>query len=178
MSERQAKLKRKNEVSEVKKTKKRTKGEIITNVIIVAAVVAVLGLGGWAIASKYMVNDTQNNQQNEQTTDDASQQQTVPTVGEYAETLGMSAEDFMKEYGLEGNDAVTVDTDMETASQQMTFANYAKMSGTDTAGMRESMGLDNSVTDDMPMSEVYQIMAEKMGNTGEETSGEQTEGNE
>lgn len=175
MSERQAKLKRKNESGEVTAKRKKTKGEIITNVIIVAAVIAVLGLGSWAVASKYIVKDN-SNQQDTQVTDDNASQQTIPTVGEYAENLGMSTEDFMKEYGVEGNDAVTADTDMETASQQMTLANYAKMSGTDAAGLRESFGLDDTVSDDTLMSEVNQIMAEKEASEESENNAE-TENN-
>lgn len=161
MSERQARIRRKSEAEEVKTVKKKSKAEIITNVVICVAVVAVLGLGGWAVASKYQNNaaQTQAEADSQDISADAAQQ-SVPTIEEYAQSLGMTGEEFIKEYGLDSNEEVTPYMEMTLATEYMTLANYAKMIGSETAEVRESMGIDDTFADDTLMGEIFAAQAD------------------
>lgn len=175
MSERQAKIKRKNEIEENKNIHKKTKkSDVLFNVILVVVTVAILGLGAWAVASKYTTNGTSDTT-TEQSVDDSASQET-PTVEEYAESLGQTAEEFMTEYGLDQNSEVTKDMQMTLATEYMTLANYAKLSGTDTQTMKDSMGLseDETITDDTVMSDIYDKMMSSADN-GEAESDTESE---
>lgn len=178
MSERQAKkIRKENPVSENTKRKK-TKSEILTNSIIAVLVIAFIGLGSWAVYSKFDTN--KDAVQNETVTDTgadagAEEQAQATTVAQAAEEAGMSTEDYLAEYGLDSIDDITGDTEMSVAVEYMTFANYAKLSGTDTATLRESAGLDDSISDDTPMSEVFAAIQSQSDAQSEETEAEQTE---
>lgn len=163
MSERQAKMKRKNEGVEERVVKKKSKAEIITNIIICVAIVAVLGLGVWAVASKYQ-SDAQQAQAEVNTEDlsDDSAQQSIPTIEEYAQSVGMTGEEFIKEYGLDSNEEVTPDMDISEATGYMTLGNYAKMAGAEVSEIKESMGIDASFTEDSLMSEIFAAQTEQI----------------
>lgn len=153
MSERQAKLKRKNEACEVKK-KKRSPLEVVTNIILVLLILAVLGVGGWAVYNKLSqapANDDQAVTDNVQDSDT-----TVPTIAEYAATEGKEVDEFLAEYGLSSEDGVTEDMLITDIVDKLTLANYAKLMGTDTAALKESMGLGEDYSDDTPMSVVIE----------------------
>lgn len=160
MSERQARIKRKNEGVEERVVKKKSKAEIITNIIICVAVVAVLVLGVWAVASKYQ-SDAQQAQTdvNTENVSDDSAQQSIPTIEEYAQSVGMTGEEFIKEYGLDSNEEVTPSMELSMATEYMTLGNYAKMVGAEVSEIRESMGIDETFTDDSLMSEILAAQA-------------------
>lgn len=172
MSERQAKLKRKNEKTEEQHhSKKRSKGEIITNVVIGVTIAACLGLGGWAIADKHMTKaqQTVSQDQTADTQQDASTQQ-VPTIEEYAQSMGMTGEDFIKEYGLDqsGQD-ISPSMEMTLATEYMTLGNYAKLQGQDVETVKQSMGLEDSgYNEDTMMSEVLADMQTSAGTADEQ----------
>lgn len=150
MSERQAKLKRKNEIIETPK-KKRNPMDIVFNIIIVVLIVAVLGVGSWAVYSKY-------SQMPKDTTSEGTEQ-AVPTLAEYAETLGLSVEEFVADYGLTGDEGITAETDMNEVINHLTVANYAKLSQTDAKTILDSFGADNGYTEETLMSDIFADLA-------------------
>ena len=177
MSERQAKLKRKNESQEVQHHhRKRSKGEIITNVVIGVAIAACLGLGGWAIADKHQSKAQQTAAQDQAadtSAQDTASQQQVPTIEEYAQSLGMTGEDFIKEYGLDkSGEEISPSMEMTLATEYMTLGNYAKLQGQDVETVKQSMGLENSdYNEDTMMSEVLANMqAAQAAADGQETT--------
>lgn len=141
MSERQAKLKRKNEIKETPK-KKKSAMDIIFNIIIVVLILAVLGIGSWAVYSKYSQMPAGDTTENAQT----------PTVAEYAQTEGIAVDEFLAQYGLGEVSEITADSQITDIIPHMTLANYAAFSGTDVAEMKESMGLGEEYADDTLMS--------------------------
>ncbi len=175
MSERQAKKKRKIEASEVVSTKrKKTKAEILTNAIIAVLIVALVGLGSWAVYGEIKGN-LEAASQEVTTTDDTAVQQTAPTVAEYANTLGMSTEEFLAEYGLDTNSEVNADMDMTLATEYMTLGNYAKMVGQEVADVKTSMGIDDSFDENSIMSDIFAVMQEQVMAEAETTEAEATE---
>ena len=160
MSERQVKKIRKENPVEETKVKKKSKSDILTNSIIVVLIVAVLGLGSWAVYSKFASeNATEQtgvvDESNVVTNDEQVQ---TPTIAEAAAEAGMTTEDYMAEYGLDSIENVTADTLMTDAISYMTLANYAKLSGMDVSEFREMNGIDESYSDDMTMEEISEAM--------------------
>ena len=145
MSERQAKKARKIQTTEQAASKKKSKGDIITNSIITVAIIAVLGLGTWAVYNEYKGQST--------ATAGDIVEQTSQTVDEYAASVGMTTEDFIAEYGLDP-EVVTGDMDIAMAQEQMTLGNYAKMMGQDTQAVIESFGIENNYDENTLMSQV------------------------
>lgn len=164
MSERQTKLKRKNEIIETPK-KKRNPIDVVFNIIIVVLIVAVLGVGSWAVYSKYsqMPKDTIS-----ETTD-----QMVPTLEQYAATLGLSVEEFIADYGLVGVEGITAETDMNEVMNHLTVANYARIAQTDAKTVLESLGADKGYTEETLMSDIYADLAAEAET--QETSDDVTE---
>lgn len=144
MSERQAKLKRKNEVVNAPE-KKKSALDIVSNIIIVVLILAVLGIGGWAVYSKY------GQKPSNQVTD-------PPTITEYAQTEGMSVEDFLAKYGLSEVTEINGDTSIAEAMSYMSLSNYATFVGTDVSVIKESLKLGEEITDETPMAVVFETM--------------------
>lgn len=157
MSERQSKLKRKNEntQTDVVKKKKKSKAEIITNMIICVAVIAVLGLGGWAIATKPQDNNTPA----QDVTDGMTS--STPTIEQYAQSMGMTGEKFIKEYGLDEFESITPDTDLEFATEYMSLKNYAKLVNSDVETIKAEMGIDENVKEETAMGEIFYELQQK-----------------
>lgn len=146
MSERQAKLKRKNEVVDAPVKKKKSALDIVSNIIIVVLILAVLGIGGWAVYSKFSQMPS-------------SEEVATPTISEYAQSEGISVEEFLAKYGLSEVPEITGDSLISDAMSYMTLGNYAALVGTDVAEIKASMGLSEEYADDTPMSVIYEEMA-------------------
>ena len=146
MSERQAKLKRKNEVVNAPAKKKKSALDIASNIIIVVLILAVLGIGGWAVYSKFSQMPS-------------NQDVVAPTISEYAQSEGITVEEFLTKYGLSEVPEITGDSLISDAMSYMTLGNYAALVGTDVAEIKEGMGLGEEYTDDTPMSVIYEEMA-------------------
>lgn len=142
MSERQAKLKRKNEVVDAP-VKKKSALDIVSNIVIVVLILAVLGIGGWAVYSKYSQMPSSN-------------EAITPTISEYAETQGITAEEFIEAYGLNGVAEITSDSLVTDAMLYMTLGNYATFAGADVEEVREGMGIGDQYTDDTLMSVILE----------------------
>ena len=172
MSERQAKLRRKNEVKETPK-KKKSAVDVIFNIIIVILVLAVLGIGGYAVYNKYKQAPQQDSTATD-TTQMTDEQQVAPTIAEYAQTeKGMDAETFMAEFGLVGIEGVTAESLMTDAMNYLTLANFAKLSDMDVATVKEQYGLSDEYSEDTLMGDIF---AEQMAaaETEAETATEET----
>ena len=145
MSERQAKLKRKNEVVNTP-AKKKSALDIVSNIIIVVLILAVLGIGCWAVYSKFSQMPS-------------NEEAVTPTISEYAQTEGITVEEFLIKYGLSEVPELTGDSLISDAMSYMTLGNYAALVGTDVSEIKASMGLAEDYADDTPMSVIYEEMA-------------------
>lgn len=145
MSEKQAKKQRKTQPEEAKK---HTKGKSSAgfNAVLALIVVAVLALGGYALVSSYLENKAN------QPSDDTGN--TTQTVAQYAQDAGMTADEFLTAYGLEGNEEITADTDINTATGAMTVEKFAEFSETTVDELKEQYGLGDEVTNDMIWNDV------------------------
>ena len=162
MSERQAKTKRKNEIKQTP-AKKKNALDIISNIIIVVLVLTVLGIGGWAVYSKF------SQMPKEGTTEDI----TTPTISETAEEEGISVEEFLAKYGLSETEGLTPDTEITEMMTHMTLENYAKFSGADVETIVQSMGLAKEYANDTLMSEILADMTAVQQETAEEAQPEE-----
>lgn len=155
MSEKQARIKRKNEPqAEAKKQKKSVWG----NVIITVVILAFLGLAGYALKDniKAILPEKPEKEQ---------------TVADLAKARDMSVEEFISEFGLDSEE-VTKDTTESEAVNKLTVANYAKFNNQTKEELLEQYGIE-SADDDMLWQDAYGLMpmskyAETMGITFDE----------
>ena len=122
MSERQAKKKRLN-MAESENIEVKSKNGILTYIIITVVVVVIVALGVFAILDKQSKKADENQVI---VTDTATPDGNVDTLAAYANDIGMTPEQFIKEYGLEGNPEITPQTDLYTTFGNMTVENFAK----------------------------------------------------
>ena len=141
MSEKQAKKQRK---SQPEGAKKHTKGQSSAgfNAVLILIVVVVLALGGYALGRSYMEKKAN------QPADDSTN--TTQTVAQYAEANDTTAEEFLAAYGLDDNEEITADTDINTAMGAMTVAKYVEFCGKSVDELTYGLG---DVADDMTWSE-------------------------
>ena len=168
MSERQARLKRKNPHEETVTVKKSKKSDIITNLIIAIITVAIIALGAWAVYSKYHTpaEDTE-------VTDSADESAAqVQTVAQAAEEKGLSADEFIAEYGLENVEDITGDSDFQAVMQSMTLENYAKYLDEDLDELISSANVDAELTGDTTVGEVMELVAQAQAEAEAETETE------
>ena len=163
MSERQAKSKRKNEIKHTP-VKKKSALDIISNIIIVVLILTVLGIGVWAVYSKF------SQMPQEGTTEDI----TTPTISEAAQQEAISVEEFLANYGLSEAEGLTGDTEITEIMPLMTLENYAKFSGADVETIKQGMGLTKDYSNDTLMSEILADMtaAEQHDHSEEENTEE------
>ena len=151
MSERQARIKRKNEPQQEVKKKK---GSIAGNVIITIIVIAFLGLGLYAIKDKLPKPAPK-----------------PTTVSKLAKGMDMSVEDFLKEYGLDGDETVTKDTLQEDFESKLTVANYAKYIGKTVAELASENGLAEDIDENALWTEAqaeYEMISHFLQKQNEE----------
>ena len=165
MSERKAKSKKTEEIL-VNTKKKKTKFEIISNISLNVALVAILGVGVWAVTSHYQANKAVEgtpvveNADNGQQANPTDAEQEIPTLAKYCEQEGTTPEAFAKEYGLELGKDVTVDTLMSDAVNKLTLANYAKMAKMDVATIRQQLNVPADIKDTDIMMDVFTKISE------------------
>ena len=157
MSERQARIKRKNEPQN-EEVKKRSKGSVWMNVVITVIILAFLGLAGYALKDniKAMLPEKPEKE---------------PTVADLAKNRDISVEEFLSEYGLEGEELTADSTETDVMSK-LTVENYAKYTEQTVEELLSSYGIEG-VENDMLWQEAYQYIpmgnyAETMGTTFEE----------
>lgn len=156
MSERQSRIKRKNEPEKVEK---KSKGSAVMNTVITLIIVVFLGLAGYALKDNIKallpekpVKET--------------------TVADIIKEKDMTLEEFLTEYGLGEDSEVTEETTEAVFQSKLTVANYAKYEGKTAEELLEEYGIEGA-EDDMLWTDAYGLMpmgkyAEQMGMTFED----------
>lgn len=132
-----------------KRNKHAGKGDttnVLINIVIVVVVLAVLGLGAWAVVPKITQNLQEKAQNQELTDSDIQQQQQIVTVGQRAQAEGISLDEYKAKYGL--GDDVNGDTSFDQALYAMNLTNYAAAQGISVEDVRSQFELPESVKDD------------------------------
>ncbi len=162
MSERKAKTKRKNEIKQTTK-KKMSALDVISNIIIIILILTVLGVGGWAVYSKF----------SQMPKEDTTETIVTPTISQTAEEEGISVEEFLSRYGLSETEGLTGDTEITEMMPLMTLENYAKFSGADVETIKQGMGISEDYANDTLMSEILADMTAAEQESDEETQAEE-----
>lgn len=151
MSERQARLNRKEKPQEKPEQKS---GSVLANVIITIIILAFLGLGGYAMKDKIKAILPEKPEK-------------VPTVSDMAKERDMSVEEFLAEYGL--SDKITKDSTEQDLLGEFTVANYAKYQDKTAEDLLSEYGIEGA-TEDMLWQDAFRLIpmskyAEMMGTT-------------
>lgn len=151
MSEKQAKRNRQAAPEQEQVKVKKSAGQIWTNVGIGVVVAGFLVLAGFAL--KPTVQTMFENYK-------ASQPVETVTVESYAKEQGMTADEFLAEYGLTDNENVTKETAIDSAKFNMSLENFAKFSDMTVDDFRANYGLEGNeeVTNDMTYLDVVNSM--------------------
>lgn len=139
MSERQSKKQRQTESVHVHKSHSGG-GFSGINVVIAIVIAAFLGLGIYAVASKYA---------SKRAAQQDNGQQTSQTVSQYAEEQNMSTEEFLAQYGLDGDESITGDSTVSEACAKMSVEKFAEFSQKSVDELKSENGLGDDVTADM-----------------------------
>ena len=132
----------------------RSSADKAVNAVIAVVLVVVIALASVALYDKFRPRDK---------------------VKDMAETQGMSVEDFMAEYGIEG---ATASTKMEDVYENMTIENVLKLNGMTFEEFASSSQLPETVTPDMNVSEFNKILEEMNAATEQENAEAAAEGEE
>lgn len=138
MSERQAKKLRKQEPEVVKAKAKKTKSPWWFTLIIVVVIAAVVGVGGYAVWQQYAETHPSTDPE---------------TVEDRAKTEGISVDEFLAKYGIDGIEEVNGDTVLTNAQGYMTLTKYAEHMGVTTDQVKLDNRMPETVTDDMTINE-------------------------
>jgi len=139
MSERSAKKNKKEMVSPVFKPRKSTAEKVMIAVFVVIFL-AVIGLGGWAVADKIIKEKAAE-------TPVTEEQQTV-TVGQIALEEGLSVEEFLKKVGLESS-GLTEESTSEELFEVMTVTGFAAFENMEVGEFKKKYKIED-VSDDTP----------------------------
>lgn len=138
MSERQAKKLRKQEPEVVKAPVKKAKSPWWFTLIIVVVIAAVVAVGGWAVWQQYTETHPSTDPE---------------TVADRAETEGISVEELLTKYGIDGVEEVDKDTAFATAQGYMSITKYAESMGVSADQVKLDNRMPETVTDDMTINE-------------------------
>ena len=152
MSERQSKKIRKANPQTEQKAPK-DKGTVIFNIVLAAIVVAFVGLGGYAIGSKYIPRYLEQVEAQKQ---QAEQSKTVKDV--MKEKDFAAVEDFKKEYGIADDVEVTEDGAALGYAAAMTAEGYAKYMDMTFEDLKAQYELGDAVTADMKWEDAINYM--------------------
>lgn len=130
-------------------SKRRTSGDTALNAIIAAVIIVVLGLGVWAVAPK-ISEGIKNRETASQNTDNQTQQ--TVTIGQKAESEGISFDEYISKYGL-ADEGLTAEDDYQTALYAMTVDNFAKATQTTFDDVVSEYKLPESVKPETKWSE-------------------------
>ena len=138
MSERQAKKLRKKEPEVVKAQGKKAKTPWWFTLIIVVVVAAVVAVGGYAVWQQYVETHPSTDPE---------------TVEDRAKTEGISVDEFLAKYGIDGIEEVNGDTTLTDAQGHMTITKYAEHLGVTPEQVKLDNKMPETVTDDMTINE-------------------------
>lgn len=138
MSEKQAKKLRKQEPEVVAAPKKKAKSPWWFTLIIVVVVAAVVGVGGYAVWQQYVETHPSTDPE---------------TVEDRAKTEGITVDEFLAKYGIDGIEEVDGDTVLTDAQGYMTITKYAEHMGVTPEQVKTDNRMPETVTDDMTISD-------------------------
>ena len=135
-----------------------TPADKMINAVIVIVILAVLGLGAYAVYDKVSVNlETKAIQE-------GTSEQTVRYAADMA---GMSADEYLAQYGL-GEAGLNAKSTVSEMIEKMTVENYAKYSEKEVDALLEEFGLTDKATKDMLWSEADLLIPTGIYMGGEE----------
>ena len=134
MSESRAKRERKAQQNEVKVAPKKSPMEIILSVVAVLLVVAVAGLGGYAVKDDIMAWLPE------------KPQPQIETIADYAESVETTAEELLAKCGMEDL-GLTAESDINELYEKFTIDSYAKFTDTDAATLKAIYGIEDLADD-------------------------------
>lgn len=134
MSESRAKRERKEQQKQVVAAPKKSKMEIIASVVAVLLVVAVAGLGGYAVKDdiKALLPEKPEPQ--------------IETVGDYAESIETTTEELLLKCGMEDL-GLTEKSDINEMYEKFTIDSYAKFTDTDAETLKAIYGIQDLAND-------------------------------
>ncbi len=113
------------------------------NAIIGIIIAAVLGLGIYAVASKYIANHPK--------------QEKSQTVADFIKDKKLTLDEFKTEYGLTDSE-IKEDDDMNTVSAGMTLENYAKYTDSSLEELKEKYKLGDDAAADTKWQDAIYLM--------------------
>ena len=131
MSESRAKRERKEQPKQAAVAPKKSKAEIIISIVAVLLVVAVAGLGVYALKDeiKALLPEPQ-----------------IKTIGDYAESIETTAEELLAKCGMEDL-GLTEKSDMDEMYEKFTIDSYAKFTDTDAETLKAVYGIQDLAND-------------------------------
>ena len=141
MSERNAKIKKKQNKENIQEPKKST-GEKVFIAVVVVVLLAVIGLGGYAIYNKIQQEKALETPVTE--TEDSN----VITVGQIALEEGLSVEELLKKVGLEES-GLTEESTSDELFEVMTVTGFAAFEDMEVGEFKKKYKIEN-VSDDTP----------------------------
>lgn len=144
MSESRAKRERKEQPKQAQVAPKKSPMEIILSVVAVLMVVAVAGLGGYAVKDdiKALLPE--------------KPQPQIETIGDYAESIETTTEELLAKCGMEDL-GLTEKSDMNEMYEKFTIDSYAKFTDTDAEALKAIYGVQ-----DLPNDTLWQEAQMKM----------------
>ena len=154
MSESRAKRERKQQPAEAKVAVKKSPMEKIIGIVSVLLVVAVAGLGGYAVKDNVKAWLPE------------KPQPQIETVGDYAESNDTTVEELLAKCGME-DAGLTADSDINEMYEKFTIESYAKFTDTDAETLKGLNGIEDLPNDtlwqDAQMKIPMYVIAEQAG---------------
>ena len=134
MSESRAKRERKLQSKEVVAAPKKSKMEIIMSIVAVILVLAVAGLGGYAVKDDIIALLPE------------KPEPQIENVGDYAESIETTVEELLAKCGME-DAGLTADSNMNDMYAKFTIDSYAKFTDTDAETLKSAYGIQDLAND-------------------------------
>ena len=144
MSEKQAKRERKAQPTIEVAEKKKSPMDVIISVVAVILVVAVAGLGVYAVKDQLVALLPE------------KPEPQIETVGDYAESIKTTVEELIAKCGME-DAGLTADSNMNEMYEKFTIDSYAKFTDTDAETLKAVYGIQD-LANDTPWQEAQMKM--------------------
>ena len=128
------------------------KGSVLFNAIVAAVIVAVFGLGCYAVGAKYIPRYQEQRAQQKQ------QEEQSKTVSDVMKEKSLTLDEFKTEYGIPADTEVTEDQTAMSLTGSMTMEGYAKYEDMTLEELREKYGLSEDLAADTPWQEAVKSM--------------------
>ena len=128
------------------------KGSVLFNAIVAAVIVAVFGLGCYAVGAKYIPRYQQQREQQK------LQEEQSKTVSDVMKEKSLTLDEFKTEYGIPAETEVTEDQTASSLTGSMTMEGYAKYEDMTLDELREKYGLPEDLSADTPWQDAVNSM--------------------